>query len=204
MADSTQSTPQRRPFKGSCHCGATRYIAFLTLPHTPRQEFSPPPQGQCLYRCNCNACHKAGFLHARLNSSPDDFFLLSPLDPYTELGDYQCDGRYLHFFFCRNCGGRCFIFMGEGEVVDADLGALGVGEGTVKAWRPKKDGWKEGKVKHGCYLSVNAYTLDPDQEGLDLREWKEKKWVYYLDDLKSGQEGAGGPSYERPHPGGAY
>lgn len=199
----TDDPCQRRPYHGSCRCGSTRYIAFLNLPH---KAPSPPERLQTLYRCNCNACHKAGFLHTRLDSSPDDFLLLSPLDPFTELGDYQCDGRYLHFFFCRTCGGRCFIFMGEGEVVDIDLGALGVkngGGGTVKAWRPKKEGWKEGKFDHGRYLSVNAYTLDPGQEGLDLREWYEKKWVGYIDDLRD-PEDKGGFSVERPYAGGAY
>ncbi|CAI6093363.1 unnamed protein product [Clonostachys chloroleuca] len=195
--------PQRRPFKGSCHCGATRYIAFLTFPHNPPQ--SRKHGEQSFYRCNCSICHKSGFLHARLNSSPDDFLLLSPLDPFQDMGDYQCDEKLLHFFYCRVCATRCFIFMGEGELIDVDLAELGFGEtGIVKAWRPKKDGWQEGKLKHGCYLSVNATSLEPGQEGFDLREWTERKWTAYLDVLRAGEPGAGLPTYERPHPGGSY
>lgn len=199
----TDGRRQRRPYHGSCRCGSTRYIAFLNLPHEPP---SPPERLQNFYRCNCNACHKAGILHARLDSSPDDFLLLSHLDPFTELGDYQCDNGDLHFFFCRTCGGRCFTFMGEGEVVDVDLGSLGVKEaegGTVKAWRAKKEGWVEDRPAHGRYLSVNAYSLDKGQEGLDLREWYEKKWVGYVDRVR-GPEDRGDFTFERPHPGGVY
>lgn len=33
------------------------------------------------------------------------------------------------------------------------------------------------------YLTVTGLTLDPGQDGLDLREWTEKKWVMYVDML---------------------
>lgn len=212
----TTETPTRRPYKGSCHCGTIRYIVYLTLPHTPPGEFKRGSTGQqAFYRCNCTVCHKTGFLHARVASSPDDFLLLAPDgDPFTELGDYQCDGGYLHFFFCTRCAVRCFIFMGEGEAVEVgDEDALALledgdekeaGRKTVTAWRPKKEGWQEGKLNHGCYLSVNALTIDQEQEGFDLREWTERKWVLYLDVLKSGEPDEGTPSYDRPHPGGCY
>jgi hypothetical protein len=197
----------RHPYKGSCHCGNVRYIVYLTFPHTP-----PPSRQQkghqSFYRCNCTICHKSGFLHARVRSSPDDFLLLSPGDPYRDLGDYQCDGGYLHFFYCKKCAVRCFIFMGQGETVEVDddavLSMLGSGDKTVTAWRPKKEGWQEGRLQHGCYLSVNALTIDPGQKSFDLREWTEKKWMLYLDVLRSGEDGAGHPSYDRPHPGGSY
>jgi hypothetical protein len=195
-------TPQRYPLKGSCHCGTIQYILHVKLPH--EQHLDPKPR-QRIYRCNCNICHKAGYLHVRPKSAPKDFLLLSPLDPMQELGDYQCDAKQLHFLFCKNCGVRCFTFMGQGEVVDADLGALGVGDGTVKAWRPKLEGWTEDKRDNGSYLSVNANTLEPNQQGFDLREWHEKKWVCYLDFLKAGtEEEMGFPRYERPFEGGAY
>lgn len=94
--------------------------------------------------------------------------------------------------------------MGEGETIEVDLADIGLGEGKTKAWRPKKEGWTEGKLSHGCYLSVNAFTLEPGQEGLDLREWHENKWMEYLDVLRLGEPDAGKPTYERPHPGGSY
>ena len=103
---------------------------------------------------------------------------------------------------------RCFILHGQGEIVELDV--EGKGE-TVKAWRPKKEGWFEwarGDLRPPAkrsYLSVNAYTLEPGREGLDLREWTEEKRVTYLDCLEfKGPSARGEPRRERPHLGGAY
>ncbi|KAK5651614.1 hypothetical protein OQA88_11887 [Cercophora sp. LCS_1] len=202
MAESTDAVPLRRPYTGSCHCGFTKYIVYLTFPHDP-----PPttqrrgPDGrlrQHMYRCNCTTCQKAGIMHIRLPSPPDDFLLLSPLKPFEELGDYQCNEEKLHFFFCKACGMRCFSFMGEGELVEKE-----VGNETKTVWCPKR-GWYEDLTK---YMSVNAYTLDAGQERLDLREWTEKKWVMYLDCLVDTDQTVYTPppiTYERPYEGGAY
>lgn len=151
----------------------------------------------------------------RLKSSPDDFLLLKPLDPYKDLGDYTVYEKELHFLFCKNCGMRCLILMGEGELADVDLEALGVKDskanqdndgaatGQTKVWRPKKDGWKEGK-RFGSYLSVNGYSVDAGQDGFDLREITERKWVGYLDWLELHQKGSQGTQFDRPWEGGAY
>lgn len=125
--------------------------------------------------------------------------LLSPLD-LKELGDYTCIDHELHWYFCRNCGVRCFTLMGEGEVVDVELeemGIKGAEKGSTRAWRPKGEGWKENKTG---YLSVNALTLGQGQEGLDLREWVEKKCVGYEEMLFEKVD----ERVERPHEGGAY
>jgi hypothetical protein len=194
---------------GSCHCGATRYIVFLTLPLAPGDDSLPTPKdgAQRMYRCNCTICHKAGILHVRLPCAPDDFMLLSPLS-LDHLGEYK-PGEDLRFLFCKTCAVRCFTFMGEGEVREVDLAKLGVEHavtnaesGTTTVWQPKKEGWMEGR-KHGCYLSVNGYTIDQLQDGFDLREWTEDKCVQYLnilDDDKRSEE----PTFKRPHVGGAY
>jgi hypothetical protein len=50
------------------------------------------------------------------------------------------------------------------------------------------------------YLSVNAHTLEPGQEGLDLREWTEKGWIAYLD-MK---DQVGESRLGEPHEGGIY
>lgn len=68
--------------------------------------------------------------------------------------------------------------------------------GMKKVWKPKTDGWTE---KDTGYLSINAATLEPDQKGLDLREWTEKGWIAYLD--QRGEEVA---RLGRPHDGGMY
>lgn len=207
MAD---QTPTRRPFKGSCHCGATRFIIFLTVPHTPPPEDAPfpgPTPAQAFYRCNCTICQKMGFFHMRVPFAPDDFLLLSPLDPYAELGNYQRLQKQLNFLFCKTCGLRCITYMGEGEVLEVDLAALGVdseagaGEKT-KVWRPKKEGWKEGKV-NGCYLSVNGQAVEAGQEGFDLTLFVDQKAVLYYDYLElSGETKA--QRYGKPHEYGTY
>lgn len=207
MADSTSTTRKRHAFNGSCHCGNIRFIVFLNLPHDPPQS---PQHVQSLYRCNCSACHKAGILHTRLDSTPDDFILLSPQDPFKDLGDYQYGEKILHYFFCRNCGIRCFTFSGEGENVDLDLRQLlgqergqAIQEGdTTKVWRAKKEGWKDGR--HTGYLSVNANTIDQLQEGFDLREWTEKGWIYYIEMFNPPDDAPEPMSYDRPFPGGVY
>lgn len=71
--------------------------------------------------------------------------------------------------------------MGEGEIRDVDLekelGKESQGRMT-RVWGCKAEGWKEGKTG---YLSVNALTVEQGQEGFDLREMVDRKWVSYLD-----------------------
>ncbi|KAK0734702.1 hypothetical protein B0T26DRAFT_600238, partial [Lasiosphaeria miniovina] len=210
-------TPARRPYTGSCHCGAVRYIAHLTLPHTPpsidelaaaRQpgQQQKPAMRQFIYRCNCSTCVKMGLMHVRLHNPPADFQLLAPTgpDPLAQLGNYQCFERRLRFLFCTACGVRCLTFAGEGEVVESDVLILGEGGETKterrEVWSPKR-GWVEGRTS---YLSVNAYTLDAGQPGLDLREWTDKQWVAYVDCRSERRAGQSDKRYGTPFEGGAY
>lgn len=237
MAPGTSESkkPHRRPLKGSCHCGRVRFLLYLTLPHVLvpfEEQYKAGPNGprhQNFYRCNCTLCHKGSFFHIRPPSSPDDFLLLSPLDPFKGdvLQEYVKEGGKVHTFFCKTCATRCFGFSGEGEIIDVDLQGIGVdgveelveqltsntdaeahgGSATVKAWKPKKEGWNEtASTKTASYLSVNAYAIDAGQEGFDLREVTEKKHLVYLDGLNFQQNGGSMnmPSVERPFPGGAY
>ncbi|KAL6895025.1 hypothetical protein GGI43DRAFT_411679 [Trichoderma evansii] len=205
----SDSAPTRRPFHGSCHCGSVKYIVFLTLPHTPPPLATFPASEQEFYRCNCTACHKAGHFHMRTAWAPEDFMLLSPLDPMTELGDYTCNGGIIHWFFCKKCGGRCFLFAGKGEMAAVDLDEMGVkgGDGSNMGkrtiWRPKAEGWSENQSGSGCYLSVNGYTVDPAQEGFELGDFTANKWVAYVDCLElHGPEQE--PRYDKPYSGGAF
>ena len=87
---------------------------------------------------------------------------------------------------------RCFAFTGQGEVVEREI------EGKkVRVWASKEEGWEEGK---GCYLSINAQTLEAGQEGADLREWHDKGWIHYLDCLDEKEDDRWGV----PHRGGCY
>ena len=209
----SDSTPTRRPFHGSCHCGSVQYIIFLTLPHTPPSIATPPTtdssrSNQEFYRCNCTPCHKAGHFHIRMAWSPEDFMLLSPLDPMAELGDYTCNSGLIHWLFCKKCGGRCFLFAGKGETAEVDLDEMGVKDrdrskmSKRTIWRPKAEGWDEQR-ESGCYLSVNGYTVDSGQEGFELGEFTANKWVGYVDCLElNGPERE--PRYDKPYNGGAF
>ncbi|OAA57408.1 Mss4-like protein [Niveomyces insectorum RCEF 264] len=187
---------ERKPFTGSCLCGFIKYIVYLRFPPALTSGETDEMHARNansirLRKCNCNTCHKMGIFHLRLADAANDFILLSPLDPFNDLGDYLCGNKILHWFFCKTCGVRCFFFMGEGRVVDRDID----GE-TRKVWVPAEDFVEE----ENGYLSVNATSLDPGQEGLDLREWHEKGWIHYLDMLDKKEEN----SWERPHRGGMY
>lgn len=146
------------------------------------------------------------FFHVRLPDSPNGFALLSPLidldgDGNGEgkgegkggikvgeggLRDYTCFGGNIHWYFCSRCGVRCFAFMGEGELRDMDMD-VGDGMKRVRAWTPKREGWKEG-LRNGCYFSLNAGTVEAGQEGWDMREWHEKGSIVYLDELNGREE----------------
>ena len=122
--------------------------------------------------------------------------LLSPLNPTSGgLLDYTCFDKLIHWYFCGTCGVRCFALGGEGELREVDEPG---GEGKkIKVWMPKKEGWEENDTG---YLSVNATTLEPGQEGLNLNEWTEKGWIAYLDCKNEAEEDRLG----KPHEGGMY
>lgn len=207
----------RKPFTGSCHCGTIKYIAYLTLP-------SPAPapgtkldlktfeekSGLRIYKCNCTACHKMGIFHLRLRLAPDDFMVLSPVDPKTPddegsgVSTYLCNARRAKWYFCTTCGVRTFTIRGEKEVGEVELpkkllGKEGEGMEKVKVWKLKKDGWTEKQPGATGYLSVNMTSLDALQEGLDLRAIQDWGVVEYGDGLHMTRA-----FQETPHEGGMY
>lgn len=208
----TSTRPVRRPYHGSCHCGYTKYIVFLTLPPISVNLTESPVSSQGItrfYRCNCSTCHKSALFHTRPASPSNDFYLLSPLDPSKSLGDYTCFEKNLHFYFCHKCGNSCFTFCGQGEVVDVDLNALQKTEGNTerntevkktKAWRVVDD--PDARDGKGPYLSINAHTIDGDQ-GLDMRKLTDDKLVMYVD-CRGESEEQESPNYEYPHAGGSW
>ncbi|KAL2212771.1 hypothetical protein CC79DRAFT_452853 [Sarocladium strictum] len=193
-----EAEPSRRAYKGSCHCKATRFIIYLTLPApTPAPDMSNVGPGNLrFYRCNCTFCHKAAVMHIRLPSPSSDFQLLSPLDPMNELGDYQCGIKNCHFLFCKTCGVRCFSFSGEGETEDVE----GEDGEMRRVWHVKK-GSVETHGEKAMYLSVNAHAVDAEQ-GFDMRALTEGKKLWYLDSLH--HEDMRPPTMEKPQVGGSY
>ena len=204
------ASQQRLPFTGSCHCSSTRYIVYLAVPHKPSLRSG----SQKVYRCNCTVCHKSGIFHVRVPSPADDFLLLAPLDPFKELGDYLCADKVLHFFFCKTCGGRCFTFEGDWEVVNIDLDELGLNEeqksrlsdlqGKTKAWKPTQKNTEEKQNAKEGYLSVNGHSIDQKQPGFDMGDLLKNKTMGFVDMLRFGEEDAGRPTLEGPYPYGSY
>ena len=160
-----------------------------------------------MYRCNCTTCHKISFFHVRPADTTNDFLLLSPVEPETQLSNYNCFQKGLDFYFCKTCGVRCFILGGTGETVELDLAALGAPGYTekgklTKVWRAKKDG---GHPEWGTYLSINGNSIDSSQtDAFDMRVLTEEKKVEYLDCLTEPGEEAEKERWDRPHKGGCY
>lgn len=203
MAD---TKPTRQPVTGSCHCGAIKYIAFLTLPHIHNEANPATKKDQRIYRCNCTMCHKTGFFHISVANKTEDFLLLSPLTPLEELGDYLIHDKLLHWLHCKTCGVRCFIFMGTGEIVERDLAELGVPGHSekgikTKVWRATRDG---GHPEYGTYLCLNGNTIDASSKEFDMRELVEQKCVMYYDFLPVEEDKQQPGRYGKPHAGGCY
>ncbi|KAF2762361.1 hypothetical protein EJ05DRAFT_473269 [Pseudovirgaria hyperparasitica] len=192
----------RKPYTGSCHCGFIKYVLHVTLPADPNVSGADldPAMFSKIYRCNCTTCHKMGYMHCRPVSMTDDFRLLSPLiDKHGNaegLGVYQCGGMYASWYFCQRCGCRAFTITKPegGQIVKVNMGEL-MEQGSKGEL---KEAWKASdSVK---YLSVNAVTIDAGQ-GDGLREWTERKWVYYLERFKTTGHNI---SWDRPFEAGMY
>lgn len=194
----TPSLSNRRPYHGSCRCGFIRYIAMVSLPPNVDKDADHRSTVR-FYKCNCTLCMKAGMFHMRLPDAPNDFYLLSPLNPAEELVDYKCADKITSLYFCPKCGVRCHMFRGKGKQDEVDLEVKPGQIEKTKVWRPDEVGWEEEAETRHSYLSVNAHTLD-QPDGLDLRQLTEKKWILYIDCLEFKGEG----QYDYPYPGGIW
>jgi hypothetical protein len=195
-------TTTRSPFHGSCHCGSIKYIVFITLP----PESAVGPGTTRFYKCNCTICTKIGYLHCRLPDSTQDFLLLSPTK-LENLASYQVFKKHIDWVFCRDCGVRCFAVAGPMETVEVDVQELVEGKSEGKktlVTRPQAGAWVERgtREQRNAYLSVNLLTLEKEQ-GFDLRELVEKKWLAYLDCYETGGVRSE-PRYDRPFEEGTY
>ncbi|OAQ64042.1 hypothetical protein VFPPC_05386 [Pochonia chlamydosporia 170] len=147
-----------------------------------------------------------GSFHLRPADVRDDFLLLSPLDPFEDLGDYLTFDKEIHMFFCKICGVRCFTFTGLGEVVDINASVLELPDAAktgallTKAWRAVRG---SGSPEFGTTINVNGHTIDAGQPEFDMRELTEKKCVQYLDTFSDWGKGSP-PRWDRPQDHGCY
>ena len=85
----------KRPYHGSCHCGAVRFECELDL-------------SEDTSKCNCSICTKTRFWKAIVIA--EEFRLTQGEDV---LVDYQFGGNAIHHLFCSRCGVKAF---GSGEM----------------------------------------------------------------------------------------
>jgi hypothetical protein len=152
MADQ-QSNPDKKPFHGSCHCGAIRYTIRVSLPTPPVAT-----------RCNCTICLKTQF--TSLQVAPADFTLESPASE-DQVPDYQWRSKDAHRFYCDKCGVHVFSrakYVFEGHEVDAfginiasldqPQEGLDLSEFRIKYWDGRSDNWAAGQKERpysgGC------------------------------------------------------
>jgi hypothetical protein len=110
MADQ-QSSQEKKPFHGSCHCGAILYTVRLALPTPPVAT-----------RCNCTVCLKINF--TSLQIPPADFTLESPASE-DQVSDYQWRSKEAHRFYCDKCGVHVF-FRAKYEHGGHEVKAFGI------------------------------------------------------------------------------
>jgi len=183
-------------------------------PHPDAKE--PPPPLLRIYRCNCSICHKAGILHLRLATPARDLVILSPSD-LGAVEDYTCNKGTHHWYFCKTCGVRCFTIAGPSEFekvaldLDAwranepaadnatavdDAAAVVAEDGSKKLTEVLRPAASFIEATRKYYLSINATSVEPNQEGFDLREWTEKNWIGYVEWLANKGEFRFGQPYE--------
>jgi hypothetical protein len=152
MADQ-QPAQDKKPFTGSCHCGAIRYTVRLALPTPPVAT-----------RCNCTICLKTNY--TSLQVPPEDFALESPASE-ADVRDYQWRSKDAHRFYCDKCGVHVFsrvkYELGGKEVrsfginivtLDQPQEGLDLSRFEIRYWDGRSDNWaaglKEGPYPGGC------------------------------------------------------
>lgn len=136
----------KHTFHGSCHCGAIKYTASISLPPTPRAT-----------RCNCTVCLKSSFTSFRVASPDTNFKLLSP-SSFSEIPDYQWASEDIHRNFCDKCGIQVFAsgkytFGGQTTeffsinvlTLDQPQDGLDLRQWKFDYWDGKNNNWMSGK-----------------------------------------------------------
>lgn len=109
-------TQTAQTYRGSCHCGAVRFEAELTL--------------ESLSKCNCSICLKingsGGF------TKPAGFRLLTSEEA---LGGYAWGAKISTRYFCKTCGVHCF---GKGHLAELGGDFVSVNAQTLDGFDPSR------------------------------------------------------------------
>lgn len=130
--DTRTESPVPHTYRGSCHCGAVRFEAELTL--------------DSLSRCNCSICTKIN--GAGTFAKPAAFRLLAGDDA---LGAYAWGAKISTRYFCKHCGVHCF---GRGHLAELGGDFVSVNANTLEDvdpsrlpsvfWDGRHDNWQAG------------------------------------------------------------
>ena len=126
----TETTP--KTYRGSCHCGAVRFEAELSLDN--------------LSKCNCSICTKIN--GAGAFAKPQGFRLLAGEQA---LGGYAWGAQISTRHFCKHCGVHCF---GRGHLAELGGDFVSVNANTLDDvdpntvplvhWDGRHDNWHAG------------------------------------------------------------
>lgn len=129
---STQTPPATPKHRGSCHCGAVRFEATVSLDGASK--------------CNCSICLKVSSIGAV--AKPEAFTLLQGED---SLSAYAWGGKTATRYFCRHCGIHCFgrghLAELGGDYVSLNVNTLDdVDPSTLRLvhWDGRHDNWYAG------------------------------------------------------------
>jgi hypothetical protein len=130
--DTRTETKAVQTHRGSCHCGAVRFEADLSL--------------QSLSKCNCSICTKIN--GAGCFAQPAAFRLLAG-EP--ALAAYAWGAKISTRYFCKHCGVHCFgrghLAELGGDFVSINVNALDdVDPATLPVvfWDGRHDNWHSG------------------------------------------------------------
>jgi hypothetical protein len=129
---STQAPSTAVTHRGSCHCGAVRFEATVTL--------------EGASRCNCSICSKAST--SSVLAKPEALILLAGKE---SLNEYAWGGKIMTRYFCRHCGIHCFArgHLAElgGDYVSINVNTLDDIDPSALAlvyWDGRHNNWQAG------------------------------------------------------------
>jgi len=135
MANTTQQapSPEPRPHRGSCHCGAVRFEAVVTV-------------ATGASKCNCSICQRVGAVSTM--TTPANFRLLTGEE---SLSQYTWGAKISTRYFCKHCGVHCF---GRGHLAELGGDFVSVNINTLEDvdpstlplvhWDGRHDNWHAG------------------------------------------------------------